>query len=225
MSDNQLAPASLRVLSVLGLSALKDPKWSELYQKADGIAGAWNVLSETELARLPENPALLGRRPVMLPFRSKDGVRWLHVLWIVPRPQHNYSGQCQLSIVIVGDGLSFGFRFEPPEGEGDGLHNYYHAQPITHVRTGEGTELALGIKKGHVSTDAPAFPLYVDCPLALLDALLLSLYGPGYLEDYGADPDLRSAIRQESPRAFLLSAPDTRPLVPIGRSNPKKKKK
>jgi hypothetical protein len=67
---------------------------------------------------------------------------------------------------------AFGFRYESPEGSG--MHHYYHAQIIKDVGPKDARSFWL-------PDDQPAFPIDTDNPIGLLVALLVSLYGIGYL--------------------------------------------
>lgn len=73
-----------------------------------------------------------------------------------------------------GDDLrSIGLRFESPEGDAPGVHDYYHGQFITYFRNGpplEGAPPWLPITQ-------PALTLNSDGPVGLLLSLLVSLYG------------------------------------------------
>lgn len=80
-----------------------------------------------------------------------------------------------------GSQLAIGFRFESPEGEGEGKHSYYHAQLIT------GFERDRQFYAYHTDSDMfpltklptkfPALPLDAKDPVMLVLCLLLSLYG------------------------------------------------
>jgi hypothetical protein len=71
---------------------------------------------------------------------------------------------------------AFGYRFEPPEGPG--RHNYWHAQPILQVRCHDESTIDLpGLKDGWRPTDTPAFPIDARSSIALLVALMVSIYG------------------------------------------------
>jgi hypothetical protein len=67
---------------------------------------------------------------------------------------------------------SFGFRFETPEGEG--THNFYHAQPIRHFKKGQ---LELLNCPAWLPTAEPTLPLCATNPVELSICLLVSLYG------------------------------------------------
>lgn len=69
-----------------------------------------------------------------------------------------------------------GYRFETPETGTPGgtdvvMHAYYHAQHLEKVG-----QTALDLEPGS-SSECPAFPLDAKCPVTLVFALLISLYG------------------------------------------------
>lgn len=72
--------------------------------------------------------------------------------------------------------VAIGFRFETPEGEGH--HNYHHAQLITSF--GSGTEDLP--TPPWLPTHQPALMMSAKNPFALFLGVLIGLYGLGYLE-------------------------------------------
>lgn len=67
------------------------------------------------------------------------------------------------------------YRFETPEGEGTGTHDYYHAQLITSFVSGNGVWCP-NCRKWLPETQ-PAFAIDAQDPVTLLICLLVSLYG------------------------------------------------
>jgi len=89
-----------------------------------------------------------------------------------------------LGLFLLHDGKlkSLGFRFETPEGEG--LHNFYHAQMFIE----KGPPLPY---HAWLPTSQPSFPLDAEDPVQLLLCLLTSLYGLGYLGEVFRDSRIR----------------------------------
>lgn len=154
-----------------------------------------NALDETEVTKLNEGIGATKGRCIKLPERQKDGVWWAPLLWITPKEPAESDSDHLLQLVIAGTERPFGFRWEPPEGAGEGIHDYWHAQPIVSVRTIQNKLVSLGLPDGATCTHAPAFPLHVSDRLSLIDALLAALYGPSYLEEYVKEnANLRTGI-------------------------------
>jgi hypothetical protein len=202
----------LEVVQAVALAALQEEQ--QLFTRGDfPVHGpnflrlSSNALDEGQLTRLKdEGIAATHGRCIKLPIQQKDGIWWAALLWITPKKQGQEDCDQLLQVVLGGtDERPFGFRFEPPEGDGGGLHDYWHAQPIAAVRTIHNTEVELGIPRGATCTHAPAFPLHVEDRLSLMDALLVSLYGPSYLEKYVEDASLRERIRREVKRGWQPS--------------------
>jgi hypothetical protein len=72
---------------------------------------------------------------------------------------------------------ALGLRFETPEG--DGRHNYFHAQFITEFSAGSPVHAS----PHWLPTREPAFLLDADSPLQLMICLLISLNGLGFLDE------------------------------------------
>lgn len=107
---------------------------------------------------------------------------------------------------------AIGFRFESPESEGDGLHNYYHAQLISAFDK-DGI-ITLPPCPVWLPVTQPAFALDATSPLGLLICMLVSLYGPEYVWDniiaeHAAiiKSDLREISWLKRPRAPVFSSP------------------
>lgn len=85
-----------------------------------------------------------------------------------------------------------GFRFEAIEGEGEGSHNYFHAQPITSFdRHGS----RIPCEDWHPDT-YPAFPLEADSYVGLVMALICSVYNQNIVRQMATEP-IWSAIRDD----------------------------
>jgi hypothetical protein len=179
----------LEVLRAIALVALHEeqkrfeqgqiPEHQGLFHVLSG-----NALDETEVTKLDEGIGATKGRCIKLPERQKDGVWWAPLLWITPKKPDEPNCDHLLQLVIAGTERLFGFRWEPPEGAGEGIHDYWHAQPIVSVRTIQNKLVPLGLPDGATCTHAPAFPLHVGDRLSLIDALFAALYGPSYLEEY-----------------------------------------
>lgn len=179
----------LEVLRAVALFALEEEQRRferGQFPAHDGLFNslAGNALTEAEVTKLVEGINITNGRCIKLPARQKDGVWWAPLLWITAKEADEADCDHLLQLVMAGTGPLFGFRWEPPEGAGEGVHDYWHAQPIVSVRTIHNTEIRLGLKTGDTCTHAPAFPLQVVDRLSLIDALFVSLYGPDYLEQY-----------------------------------------
>lgn len=157
-------------------------KMCETYER---VALNWRGVAETELenffnatkANLTERKAFIYLKPV----EKGD--------WIIPILSISYDFESnfpvmrlRLSMFLVDkeDELrAIGYRFETPESEGDGIHNYYHAQLIYKFDNDE------RIKNlpcpEWVPESQPAFALDATTPLTLLVCMIGSLYGPEYV--------------------------------------------
>jgi hypothetical protein len=187
----------LRMLEAIGLHALNEQTQSS------GSSGPRNAnfeklvgmsVTETALRQLQlRGVSVLGHCCIPLPRRTLAGTSWAGLLWVAETNQ----GDHRLQVVMVGNGRPFGYRWEPPEGIRSPHHNYWHAQPITAVRTAN-TDMQLGIESGCICTHMPTFPIDAPDALSMLDALLVSIYGPGYLELYILDAQLRASVRTKT---------------------------
>jgi hypothetical protein len=111
--------------------------------------------------------------------------------WLAPILALKYNMEGELPEVRLRLGLyvtnqqwetqeAIGFRFETPESEGDGTHNYYHAQMFHSFDKGEGSSPSFSQHTWFPVTQ-PAFALDAGNPLELLACMLVSLYGPDYV--------------------------------------------
>jgi hypothetical protein len=99
---------------------------------------------------------------------------------------------------------AIGLRLESPEGEGDGIHDYYHAQYISQFWPG----LPLKGAPSWLPVKQPAMTLEADGPLGLLLSLLVSLYG---LRDVsrlalGLPEGLRPYVEEFTPDHWLVQS-------------------
>ncbi|MDY7229029.1 hypothetical protein [Hyalangium rubrum] len=104
--------------------------------------------------------------------------------------------------------VSIGFRFETPHGvDGEeGLHDYYHAQPINSFFKDSDNLLNC---PPWLPCKLPAFPLQAQTPVELLSCLLLSIYGrDGIRRVMEAGRDDR--VLQDSLGKFMTSMEDSR---------------
>lgn len=69
----------------------------------------------------------------------------------------------------------FGFRLETPEGSGGGRHDFYHAQLITRFRRRADHDFLTGVPTW-LPDSQPSVPVRADSPVALLVALVVTLY-------------------------------------------------
>ena len=72
--------------------------------------------------------------------------------------------------------VAIGYRFETPESEGEGVHNYYHAQMIYRFNKEERIEELPECPKW-IPEKQPAFALDAAGPYGLFVCMLASLYG------------------------------------------------
>lgn len=135
---------------------------------------------------------------IVLAPTTKSGPRTLPML----SPTFTYSEgrfttlRLYLSLFFQNEGevCALGYRFEKPEG--DGTHDFYHAQltPDLLANCGEIDQIAL--KKFHLDR-MPAIPVDATSATELLLALLVGLYGGGYLASLngkrlaGLEPSLK----------------------------------
>jgi hypothetical protein len=182
----------LGLLEAVGLYALNELKGIQStvrHQSFETLAR--NVVDETYLTGLRESGiATIGNRGIRLPEKRVDGVSWAPILWIVETSR----GDHRLQMVIAGNGRPFGYRWEPPEGATAPDHDFWHAQPITAIKIAAQPAVTFG--GGDISTRVPMFPIDARDRLSLLDALLVSIYGPAYLERYVNDSALRQSIQK-----------------------------
>jgi hypothetical protein len=81
---------------------------------------------------------------------------------------------------VAKNPASYGYRFECPHNRVAGKagdHDFFHAQPISHIRLHDGTKLELPGARVAPAHDEPSFPLDADGPADLLAAALVALYG------------------------------------------------
>jgi hypothetical protein len=69
----------------------------------------------------------------------------------------------------------FGYRFETPEGTGDGMHDYYHTQLIRGIS--KAADFGIPLCPDWLPVVQPALPLHANSPVRLFLAMLVSLYG------------------------------------------------
>ncbi len=99
---------------------------------------------------------------------------------------------------------AIGLRLESPEGEGGGIHDYYHAQYITYFYDGaplKGAPPWLPITQ-------PAMTLEADGPVGLLLSLLMSLYGLRHVSNLALalTGDLRPYVEEFMPDHWLVQS-------------------
>lgn len=75
-----------------------------------------------------------------------------------------------------------GFRYEAPEGTGDGLHDLFHMQMIRSLGAGSASLNLPQADLEWIPTAQPSVPLDACCPVTLVLSMLVSLYGMRYLE-------------------------------------------
>jgi hypothetical protein len=144
------------------------------------------ALSPQQLQRLPlDGASSLDHRCIVLPFFTNDGTSWLPLVWID-------LSKVSIQVVIAGDSRRFGFRWESPESGTSGLgeHDYWHVQPIVSVRTTGGIR-TLNLQHSHICEHFPTIPIDAGDPAQMLDAMLVSIYGPRYTFDWIDDARLR----------------------------------
>jgi hypothetical protein len=85
---------------------------------------------------------------------------------------------------LQGDRLRlFGMRFEAPEGNESGCHDFYHAQMINEFRRGGGfPPISLNGATTWIPETQPSIPLDAVCPVTLVLSVLTSIYGVQYLD-------------------------------------------
>lgn len=77
-----------------------------------------------------------------------------------------------------------GLRFEAPEGDGDGLHDFYHSQLVHNLRA-SGRSIPLNhsdLELDWIPDSQPSIPIDASCSVTLLLSALTSLYGIRYLD-------------------------------------------
>jgi len=195
-SPREVALSVLRDVGLHALNQLAKGADKELQNDAFARIQAFTCLQVQELQNLP-NPSLRHFLPkcIRLPHISKDATKWIPLIWVDRHP----TGEITLQLVLAGEGRRFGFRWEPPEaGTGASEHDYYHAQPIKSVRRPGGTILSLDLKHGDVCDHFPTFPIDAEDLIHLVDALLVSLYGPKYHQKMISEAALRARVHKSS---------------------------
>jgi hypothetical protein len=187
-----------RVVQEVGIAAI-----SQLQREPRGIDDSWTStqanrsLSFEMLQKLgPKTKPGIWNNCIRLPFFPKDGANWVPLLWIEVR----HTLDVALQVVVAGAERRFGYRWEPPESEGPNKpskHGYYHAQPITSVKlSGGAVRIPLNLKHQDISEHFPTIPVDARDGLELVDALLVSLYGPDYATEYINDPGIRNQFHK-----------------------------
>jgi hypothetical protein len=103
-----------------------------------------------------------------------------------------------------GDLRSLGYRFETPEGPGDGRHDYYHVQPIRSVfkdRPGFQLSCPLWFPDTH-----PTWPIDANDPITLCLSSLFSLYGLSFRDDLSTSP-IHGILKKYLDRTHCLTLP------------------
>jgi len=168
------------VLKRLGLAG-----WQSLaadarpYNDSFARSAVGRALTIEQLQKLPSRGAAqLARQCVVLPIFPKDNSFWIPFLWI----NFPAAERIRIQMVVVGMERRCGFRWESPESGAvaDGKHDFWHAQPLISVQIPQGHDYALDLKHNHISDHFPTFPIDADNAVQLLDALMVSLYGPLY---------------------------------------------
>ena len=93
----------------------------------------------------------------------------------------------RLALFVLGSGgetQALGYRYETPEGPGNGRHDYYHVQPIRVLhRDKPGFQLST---PDWFPDSHPAWPIDAKDSIGLLLTLLFSLYGLDFYEELAA---------------------------------------
>ena len=166
----------LRLVGIAGVASL-----GKNLSRLEGLAliELGSILHEHELQQLPDDRVSLENRCIVLPLFVKDAAWWIPFLWVNVDCDNAISLQLKVASVVG----SFGYRWESPEGDAakPSDHGYWHAQPITTVRTGD-REVPVGEGLWHASDHFPTFPIDATDQCGLLGALLVSLYGQVSIE-------------------------------------------
>jgi hypothetical protein len=103
-----------------------------------------------------------------------------------------------------GEIRSQGYRYETPEGPGNGRHDYYHVQPIRVLyRDRPGFQLPT---PSWFLDSHPAWPVDAQNPVCLLLSLLISLYGLEFRNELLAYP-MASMLKGHINRTHCLTLP------------------
>lgn len=97
-----------------------------------------------------------------------------------------------LGQMVHGNLRFHGFRFEAPEGPGDGDHDFYHVQLIRGFGRDARPLNPPNSDLATVPEKQPSFPLNADGPVTLALAFFMSLYGMRFLAELskiGGVPD------------------------------------
>ncbi len=194
ISTSELCLSIIQGLGIYALDKLRNAKGPAPTRHERFNALAWNAATDAELKKLKDvGLSAIGPRCIILPVKEVAGRSWAPLLWITEKPD----GDHRLQLVIAGDGSDqrpFGFRWEPSEGSRAPDHDYWHAQPITAVLMDGQPDATFGT--GEISTRLPTFPIDASDRLSLLDALFVSIYGPGYLELYKLSPHVCASVKK-----------------------------
>ncbi|MGI4787347.1 MAG: hypothetical protein ACRYFS_00710 [Janthinobacterium lividum] len=176
-----------------------------IYQR---VAQHWRAVNERELEGILKQPiADLAQTKAFVYLKPVE-----HDSWIAPILSISYDFErdfpmmrLRLSMFVLDDNdelKAIGYRFETPESEGDGIHNYYHAQMIYRFdKVGKIKDLPC---PKWIPQTQPAFALDATSPCTLLACMLCSVYGREYVYK-NIVPICRSQQEQLGELAFLKS--------------------
>ena len=191
------------------------------YEICDDLYSSWTIATEKQIEALFSNS--IGHLPNAKAFIYLRPVRQM-TNWIVPVLTLSFDFEADLHYMRLRLMLftkdqrknalqAIGFRFESPESEGDGLHNYYHAQIISLFD--KDNALTAPPCPEWLPVTQPAFALDATSPLGLLVCMLVSLYGPEYvwngiIREHAQiiQADLQDIAWLKRPRAPIFILPD-----------------
>ncbi len=186
------------VVRAIGIAAADEPKQIAGFLDDQFVSTrAQAAAGERELQEIANKGlAALNGKCIRLRSWPKHSTRWVPFLWLAETP----FDEVAMQVVVAGKDRRFGFRWEPPEGGpgGVGKHDYYHAQPIISVRISPGASVPLDLSHDHIVEDCPTLPIDARDSVHLLDALLVSLYGPMYPVEFGLARDIQKSLQKES---------------------------
>jgi hypothetical protein len=180
----------LDVLKQIGLAGLDRLEQGTKAQEDSFVSKELQLsLGREQLQDLVKEARCLNHRCIVLPHFSKDGSPWVPLLWIILHSPEVISFQ----LIVASPNRTFGYRWESPEkgGSSESDHGFWHAQPLTSVRTYDGKTRSLNLTHTNICENFPTFPIDATNALELLGALLESLYGMSNLQKYITDARVR----------------------------------
>lgn len=177
---------------------IKMPK----FQTVRSYVASINVINEGELRKLEKElpsgnltwDAFVGKCFLLpCPVKSNQFVPTLYVSF------GGVNSGITMGHYLFGEGddegASFGVRYEEPHSDGDGMHDYYHAQFVNTVRDVAGDPTFTM----QLPDSSPAFPLHAKDKLELFFSCLVSIYGKRIFTTYMREISQDKTVAKDQP--------------------------